>query len=361
MSKEYHTVLKYIVEYNYEILKNLDISKQIAFLSLNSMIQYLNKQYPDLSERLKEMNEQQDEEIKKERELTRKIFDIIGGNLMALNEGSSVDDFKRVFNSVCLQLKNTASEVEKLKDSHYKMMRLMEWYVPVEDKDDALTDMLENIEMMRDNEYHVLHIKKPPVPKVEMTDGETSVHIHTDNSLKTILEEIFIDEDEDEFKEETQKESANEEVYDNNEHAINFMEWNYKDQEQHISMKIDFIEIPPTPLEKIQAVYDALEEQLKQSIQETIKREHEEREKIMEKFRKLSEGKRKIYNPNIDDELNDVFGGMSLTPQSDATAQVLEEIIPLETRHIQYSVLEPEEDEPPEPDEADMSNVSEEQ
>jgi hypothetical protein len=378
MKPEYHDYLKYLIEYSYEILKNLDISKQVSFLCLNSMLENFNTTDNAVSEKMKKIHDKNEEDLKQQREVVKKVFEMINQKLE--NIDGSVDSFKELFIAVNMQMRFMSKEMEELKDSHYKLTRLLEEYIPMENKDEVVGDAITRADIMKETEYYCVSIKKPPVPIVEMKSDEIITHVKTDNSLKNILDEIFIEE-----------EDEKEEIYDGDDHAINFMEWNYKDQEQHIRMKISYPIVEGMSKEKIRSLYSIMEEQVKRITEENNKKEDERREKMIADFKRRSEEVRErmmMHKPpqvkSIEDDLKerervmeelrqglhtmahertdiDAFAeqieGMNIYDgysTANKEVDILEDILDMEeeTKTVMISIPN---DEPPEPDDEDMN------
>lgn len=381
MKPEYHDYLKYLIEYSYEILKNLDISKQVSFICLNSMLENFNTVDNSISEKMKKIHDKNEEDLKQQREVVKKVFELIHQKLE--NIDGSVDSFKELFIAVNMQMRFMSKEMEELKDSHYKLTRLLEEYIPMENKDEIVEDAITRADIMKETEYYCVSIKKPPVPTVEMKDDEIITHVKTDNSLKDILDEIFVEEEEEDEKEE---------MYDGDDHAINFMEWNYKDQEQHISMKIKYPIVEGMSKEKIRSLYPLMEEEVKRITEENNKKENERREKMMADFKKRSEEARErmmMYKPpqvkSIEDDLKErervmeelrqglhtmahertdidafaeQFEEMNIYDEystANKEAEILEDILDMEeeTKTVMISIPD---NEPLEPDDEDMDN-----
>jgi hypothetical protein len=379
MKPEYHDYLKYLIEYSYEILKNLDISKQVSFICLNGMLDHFNTVDTTTAEKMKVIHERHQEQMKGQREVVRKIFETMGSKMESID--GSVDSFKELFMVVNMQMRYMAKEMEEMKDSHYLLLRILEEYVPIDKKNDVIEEALMRAEEMRDSEYYSISIKKPPVPTIEMKEDEIITHVRTDNPLRNILDEIFVEEEEEE------KPKKEEEVYDGDDHAINFMEWNYKDQEQHVSMKITYPVVEGMSKEKIRLLYSIMEEEVKRNTEEKKKKDDEHREKMMEDFKKRSEEARmRMLNripvvSSIEDDLKErervmeqlrqglpaeqqievfarQFEDMSIqdiySPQQEA--DILHDILDMEdTPEVKkVSMTLPNDDEPPEPDVGDM-------
>lgn len=392
MKPEYHDYLKYLIEYSYEILKNLDISKQVSFLCLNSMLENFNTVDTNVALKMKKIHDENQQRMKEERDVVKKVFEIINQKVECMD--GSVDSFKEIFVAVNMQMRLLSKQMEELKDSHYGLTRLLEEYIPMENKDDIVDDAIIRADIMKESEYYSVSIKKPPVPIVEMKESEIITHVKTDNSLKNILDEIFIEEEEEEIYE-----PEKEEVYDGDDHAINFMEWNYKDQEQHITMKITYPVVEGTSKEKIRTLYPLMEEMVKQITEKTAKQEDERREKMMDDFKKRSkEAQSKImYRPreikfsSIEDDLKErervmnelreglhtmahertdidafaeQFEGMNIYDGysvSNKDEEIMRDILDMrdseETKIVEFSIpVNNSDDEPPEPDDEDMDN-----
>ena len=280
MNEELKSTFRYIVEYEYEILKNTEITNKLAMLSLNSMTELLQKQYPDAGQKIVELNKQLEDENLKRREIVKQLYERMGTSIDQINDKTPINDIKRLLHMIKFHMKNNSIKMESIKENHYKMMKLMEWYVPQEDRQQQTEEMMASVKEMTDREYYVIHVKKPPVPKVKILDESIETHIYTDNPLKDTLQTIYSEpSNDDEPDEEEDLEREVESLYaplekitiddkkmDDLDHAIEFVDWNYKSQDEHISMTIDYTmteeEINPT--ETISKIYGRMDELVKE-------------------------------------------------------------------------------------------------